>query len=47
MKIRTMAATAIVMTLVLMMTACGIGKQWIFSLNGEKLYNKEKLSLIH
>lgn len=41
MKIRTMAATVLGMTLVLMMTACGIGKQWIFSLNGEKLYNKD------
>lgn len=41
MKTRKMAAAAIVMTLVLMMTACGTGKQWIFSLNGEKLYNKD------
>lgn len=27
--------------LVMCLSACGIGKKWIFSLNGEKIYNKD------
>lgn len=27
--------------LVICLSACGIGKKWIFSLNGEKIYNKD------
>ncbi len=41
MKGRRIAVIGLLALLVTMTTACGIGKRWIFSLNGKKLYDKD------
>lgn len=32
---------AVMLLCMVMLTACGMGKRWVFSLNGEKLYDKD------
>lgn len=41
MKKKTIGTIAIWMVLAVLLTACGAREEWVFSINGEKLYDKE------
>ncbi|MBR1865513.1 MAG: peptidyl-prolyl cis-trans isomerase [Lachnospiraceae bacterium] len=41
MKKKSIGIIGICMVLAVVLTACGSGKEWVFSVNGEKLYDKE------